>query len=98
LGSFEPEAEPPSEIGKILFAFAAGFVRMPFKVLDHFYPKVSSGGFVIIDDYTMPTCKAAMDDFRAKHSIHSPITTIECLENSGASERRFVLLPARRRN
>jgi hypothetical protein len=76
-GSFEPEAEPPSEIGKILFAFAAGFVRMPFKVLDHFYPKVSSGGFVIIDDYTMPTCKAAMDDFRAKHSIHSPITTID---------------------
>jgi hypothetical protein len=39
VGSFEPEAEPPSEIGKILFAFAAGFVRMPFKVLDHFYPK-----------------------------------------------------------
>jgi hypothetical protein len=25
----------------------------------------------------MPTCKAAMDDFRAKDSIHSPITTID---------------------
>ncbi len=45
-------------------------------VLDHLYPKVSPGGFVIIDDYALPTCKAAVDDFRAKHSIHSPITTI----------------------
>ena len=46
-------------------------------VLDHLYPKVSPGGFVIIDDYALPTCKAAVDDFRAKHSIHSLVTTID---------------------
>ena len=46
-------------------------------VLDHLYPKVSPGGFVIIDDYALPTCKAAVDDFRAKHSIRSLVTTID---------------------
>jgi Macrocin-O-methyltransferase (TylF) len=46
-------------------------------VLDHLYPKVSPGGFVIIDDYALPTCKAAVDDFRATHSIHSLATTID---------------------
>jgi hypothetical protein len=46
-------------------------------VLDHLYPRVSPDGFVIIDDYALPTCKAAVDDFRAKHSIHSPVTTID---------------------
>ena len=46
-------------------------------VLDHLYPRVSPGGFVIIDDYALPTWKAAVDDFRAKHSIHSPVTTID---------------------
>jgi O-methyltransferase len=46
-------------------------------VLEHLYPRVLPGGFVIIDDYALPTCKAAVDDFRAKHSISSPITTID---------------------
>jgi hypothetical protein len=31
----------------------------------------------IIEDYALPTCKAAVDDFRAKHSIHSLVTTID---------------------
>ena len=46
-------------------------------VLGHLDPRVLPGGFVIIDDYALPTCKAAVDDFRAKHAIHSPITTID---------------------
>jgi len=46
-------------------------------VLGHLDPRVLPGGFVIIDDYALPTCKAAVDDFRAKHSIHSSITTID---------------------
>ena len=46
-------------------------------VLDHLYPKVSPGGFVIIDDYALDTCKAAVDDFRTRHRIHSPVSTID---------------------
>jgi O-methyltransferase len=47
-------------------------------VLNHFYPKVSSGGFIVIDDYgAIPACKAAVDDFRAAHSIASMIEPID---------------------
>jgi hypothetical protein len=47
-------------------------------VLTHLYPKLSQGGFVIIDDYgALPNCKAAVDDFRSEHSITSPIHRID---------------------
>jgi hypothetical protein len=37
--------------------------------LDNLYPKLTRGGFCIIDDYALPTCKAAVDDYRSKHGI-----------------------------
>ncbi len=38
--------------------------------LSSLYPKLSAGGFVIIDDYgALPNCKAAVDDFRKAHYI-----------------------------
>ncbi len=46
-------------------------------VLTHLYPKLSPSGFVIIDDYALTTCKAAVDDFRKRHSINSPITQVD---------------------
>lgn len=47
-------------------------------VLTHFYEKVSSGGFIIIDDYgAITACKKAVDEFREKNSIISPITAID---------------------
>lgn len=45
--------------------------------LDSLYPKVSSGGFVIVDDYHIPTCKQAVTDYRAQHGIDEPIETID---------------------
>jgi O-methyltransferase len=45
-------------------------------VLTHLYPKVAPGGFIIVDDYALQTCKAAVDDFRSQHSIDSAITEI----------------------
>jgi len=42
------------------------------------YPKLSPGGFVIIDDYgAMPACRAAVEDFRIKHRITSPVQVID---------------------
>ncbi len=42
------------------------------------YPKLSPGGFVIIDDYgAMPACRAAVEDFRMKHRITSPVQVID---------------------
>lgn len=42
------------------------------------YPKLSVGGYVIIDDYeAVPACKQAVHDYRAKHGIEDEIITID---------------------
>lgn len=45
--------------------------------LSQLYPKLSSGGFVIIDDWNIPMCQQAVDDYRAAHDITEPITGID---------------------
>jgi O-methyltransferase len=45
--------------------------------LDSLYRKLSPGGFVIIDDYALGGCKAAVDDFRRDHGITSAINTVD---------------------
>jgi O-methyltransferase len=47
------------------------------QVLDAVYPKLSVGGYAIIDDYGLPGCKAAVDDFRKTHSIDDPISLVD---------------------
>lgn len=41
--------------------------------LTNLYPKLSVGGYVIIDDYNLKTCIAAVSDFRNQHKINSPL-------------------------
>jgi hypothetical protein len=42
------------------------------------YDKVSSGGFVIVDDYqVIPACSQAIDDFRRDREITAPIVPID---------------------
>ena len=41
--------------------------------LDALYDRVSPGGFVIVDDYALPRCRAAIEDFRARRGIEEPI-------------------------
>lgn len=42
------------------------------------YPKLSAGGFVIVDDYfTNSTCEAAVLDFRRDHGITEPMIEID---------------------
>lgn len=46
--------------------------------LEALYPKVSVGGYVIIDDYqTWPQCRAAVEDYRAEHNLDEPIQHID---------------------
>jgi hypothetical protein len=41
-------------------------------------PKVSPGGFVLVDDYGgWPPCRAAVDDYRAEHGITEPIHEVD---------------------
>jgi O-methyltransferase len=41
------------------------------------YPKLSPGGFVIVDDYNIPACQKAIDDYRAEHGIVDEILPID---------------------
>jgi O-methyltransferase len=41
------------------------------------YHKVSPGGFVIVDDFGLPTCRAAVEDFRQVRGITDPIHQID---------------------
>lgn len=55
-------------------------------VLESLYPKVSVGGFVIVDDYgEIPQCRAAVEDFRSEHKISEPLQRID---GSGVFWRR----------
>lgn len=45
--------------------------------LDNLYPKLSAGGFVIIDDYSIGACRDAVRDFRDAHGIDDPIMTVD---------------------
>jgi O-methyltransferase len=46
--------------------------------LNALYPKVSVGGYVIIDDYgAVPACKKAVDDFRRDHQIAEPMVKVD---------------------
>lgn len=47
-------------------------------ILDNLYHRVSTGGFVIIDDYgAIPACKQAVRDFRRAHGIKQSIQRID---------------------
>ena len=41
------------------------------------YHKLSPGGYVIVDDYSLPPCAQAITDYRAKHGVHCPIQDID---------------------
>jgi O-methyltransferase len=59
-----------------------------YLALSSLYAKVSVGGFVIIDDYgALPNCRAAVDDFRDRHSIHEIIHEIDW---TGVYWRRYM--------
>jgi O-methyltransferase len=46
--------------------------------LNPLYPKVSRGGFIIVDDFTsVPQCAQAINDFRASHGITDTIHKID---------------------
>jgi len=41
------------------------------------YPKLTPGGFVIVDDYNLPMCKKAVNDYRNKMGIDDEIIAID---------------------
>jgi O-methyltransferase len=51
--------------------------------LESLYPKVSSGGFIVVDDYyAVKECQKAVDDFRSKNKISDPLKQTDWSEVS----------------
>jgi Macrocin-O-methyltransferase (TylF) len=48
-------------------------------VLTHLYPRLSPGGFVIVDDPNMPGCARAVREYREENSITDPVLDISGL-------------------
>jgi len=46
-------------------------------VLDEAYKMVVKGGFIIVDDYGLPPCRKAVDDFRYNNNITTPMIKID---------------------
>jgi O-methyltransferase len=53
--------------------------------LENLYPKLSVGGYCIIDDYGLPACKQAVLDYQQKHDVDC---TIEIIDQFGAFWRK----------
>jgi O-methyltransferase len=49
-----------------------------YVALDALYPRLSQGGFVIIDDLnSLPPCRRAVDDYRSRAGISTPIEEVD---------------------
>jgi Macrocin-O-methyltransferase (TylF) len=47
------------------------------QTLDAMYWKLEPNGFIIVDDYILPACRAAVDDFRASHGITAELELVD---------------------
>ena len=45
--------------------------------LTNLYPKLSPGGYCIIDDYNLTGCRAAVSDYREQHGLAEEIVDID---------------------
>jgi O-methyltransferase len=59
--------------------------------LDSLYPRLSVGGYLIVDDYAIRACRKAVADYRAREGIDEPIVRID---ETGAYWRKVTERPA----
>jgi O-methyltransferase len=45
--------------------------------LRYLYPKLSVGGYVIVDDYWLPKCRAAVDQYRFENDISDQLISVD---------------------
>jgi O-methyltransferase len=66
---------PARELG--LIRLDGDMYESTMDALRHLYPRLASRGFCIIDDYYLPTCSKAVQDYRKDHQIVEPIQEID---------------------
>ena len=76
---FFSESLPTASIEEIAVLRVDGdMYESTWAVLTNLYEKVSTGGYVIIDDYgCLAPCKAAVDDFRRQTDINQPLLEVD---------------------
>lgn len=72
------ETLPTAPVAKLAVLRADGdMYGSTMETLTHLYPKLSLGGFCVIDDYALPRCKRAVDDFRLANKVQVPLVRID---------------------
>ena len=73
------ETIPTAPIKQLaLLRLDADYYESTVPLLEHLYPKLSAGGYAIIDDYGIASMGArrAVDEYRAKHQIVEPMQVV----------------------
>jgi hypothetical protein len=69
---------PSAAIGRLsILRLDGDMYESTMDALNALYPKLSPGGYCIIDDYVLPNCRQAVDDYRRKEGIRTPIVDID---------------------
>ena len=69
---------PTAPISKLAVARLDGdLYESTMDSLTNLYPRLSVGGYLIIDDYILHFCKKAVHDYREKNDIEDPICKID---------------------
>ncbi|MBU4566133.1 MAG: TylF/MycF family methyltransferase [Desulfarculus sp.] len=69
---------PRAEVQKLAVMRLDGdMYESTMDALGNLYPKLSPGGFCIIDDYALAGCRAAVDDFRASEGISEQMQAVD---------------------
>jgi len=55
----------------------ADMYESTIEALEALYPKMSPNGFVIVDDYILPACRQAVDDFRKASGITASLEEVD---------------------
>ena len=61
--------------------------------LENLYPRVSIGGYVIVDDYCIASCAKAVNDYRARTALRMRSRTLTALASIGNGALRRVSHP-----
>ncbi|MFZ0846077.1 MAG: TylF/MycF/NovP-related O-methyltransferase [Pseudolabrys sp.] len=78
LKGFFSETLPTAKIDKLaLLRLDGDMYGSTMDALQNLYPKLQSGGFCIVDDFDLPACRAAVNDFRKSKYIVASLVEID---------------------
>ena len=75
-GPFAQSLSAPSPAKLSVIRLDADTYTSTTQALDALYPRLSPGGFVIIDDWHVPSARSAVLDYRQRHGIAGPLQPV----------------------